>query len=108
MAERNHIEGKFGQGKNGYNLNKIRAKLQNTAESWIAAIYFVMNLARLSRDLLFSYFLNMINKIANHLSYIVYINRYIVSLFEVKKYNRIEFMNGFYGVVNNKLVENRI
>ncbi len=34
-AERNHIEGKFGQGKNGYNLNKIRAKLKETSESWI-------------------------------------------------------------------------
>lgn len=32
-AERNHIEAKFGQGKNGYNLNKIRAKLKVTAES---------------------------------------------------------------------------
>ena len=29
-AERNHIEGKFGQGKNGYNLNEIRARLKNT------------------------------------------------------------------------------
>ena len=43
-AERNHIEGKFGQGKNGYNLNQIRAKLQNTSESWIATIFYVMNL----------------------------------------------------------------
>jgi hypothetical protein len=36
-AQRNHIEGKFGQGKNGYNLKKIRAKLKATSESWIAA-----------------------------------------------------------------------
>jgi len=43
-AERNHIEGKFGQGKNGYNLNKIRARLKETSESWIATIFFVMNL----------------------------------------------------------------
>ena len=43
-AQRNHVEGKFGQGKNGYNLNKIRAKLKATSESWIAAIFFVMNL----------------------------------------------------------------
>jgi hypothetical protein len=43
-TERNHIEGKFGQGKNGYNLNKIRARLQETSESWVAAIFFVMNL----------------------------------------------------------------
>jgi IS5 family transposase len=43
-AERNQIEDKFGQGKNGYNLNQIRAKLKNTSESWIACIFFVMNL----------------------------------------------------------------
>jgi hypothetical protein len=43
-AERNHIEGKFGQGKNGYNLNQIRARLRNTSESWVACIIFVMNL----------------------------------------------------------------
>lgn len=42
--ERNQIEGKFGQGKNGYNLNKIRATLQETSESWVAAIFFIMNL----------------------------------------------------------------
>jgi len=43
-AERNHIEGKFGQGKNGYNLDEIRARLKNTSESWVACIFFVMNL----------------------------------------------------------------
>jgi len=43
-AERNHIEAKFGQGKNGYNLNKIRAKLKSTSESWVSCIFFVMNL----------------------------------------------------------------
>ncbi len=37
-AERNHIEGKFGQGKNGYNLNKIRAKLKETSESWVIPV----------------------------------------------------------------------
>jgi len=43
-TQRNQIEGKFGQGKNGYNLNQIRATLQKTSESWIAAIFFIMNL----------------------------------------------------------------
>lgn len=43
-AQRNLIEGKFGQGKNGYGLNLIKARKQNTSESWIAAIFFVMNL----------------------------------------------------------------
>lgn len=42
-ARRNHIEGKFGQGKNGYELNRIRARLKSTSESMIACIVFVMN-----------------------------------------------------------------
>ena len=44
---RNHVEGKFGQGKNGYNLNQIRARRQDTSESWISAILFIMNLTKL-------------------------------------------------------------
>ncbi len=44
-TERNHIEGKFGQGKRGYGLNNIKARLPETSESWINAIFFVMNLS---------------------------------------------------------------
>ena len=44
---RNHVEGKFGQGKNGYGLNMIPARRQDTSESWISAILFVMNLTKL-------------------------------------------------------------
>lgn len=43
------IEGKFGQGKNGYDLNLIKAKTRATSEAWIAAIFFVMNLLVLSK-----------------------------------------------------------
>jgi hypothetical protein len=43
-AERNHIEGKFGQGKNYYQLNKIKAKLKQTSETWVRCILLVMNL----------------------------------------------------------------
>ncbi len=46
-AERNHIEGKFGQGKRGYNLNNIKARLAETSESWVNAIFMVMNLTKL-------------------------------------------------------------
>ncbi len=46
---RNDLEGKFGEGKNGFNLNKIRAKLQQTSESWIAATFFVLNVNELAR-----------------------------------------------------------
>jgi hypothetical protein len=52
---RNQVEGKFGQGKNGYNLNKVRARSSKTSESWIAAIFFVMNLIKFSKDFLFSF-----------------------------------------------------
>jgi transposase, IS5 family len=52
---RNQVEGKFGQGKNGYNLNKIRARSSKTSESWIAAIFFVMNLIKFSKEFLFSF-----------------------------------------------------
>jgi transposase, IS5 family len=45
-AERNQIEGKFGQGKRGYNLNDIRARLSSTSQSWIGAIIFVLNVIR--------------------------------------------------------------
>ena len=56
-AERNHIEGKFGQGKNGYNLNEIRARLRATSESWVACIFFVMNLINYqAKDFLCSFF----------------------------------------------------
>jgi hypothetical protein len=43
------IEGKFGQGKNGYRLNYIRAKRANTSVAWINSIFLVMNLLILLR-----------------------------------------------------------
>jgi len=46
-AQRNLVEGKFGQGKRGYGLNNILARLPETSESWIASIFFVMNLVKL-------------------------------------------------------------
>jgi len=43
------IEGKFGQGKNGYNLNYIRAKRADTSQAWINSIFLVMHLLILLR-----------------------------------------------------------
>ncbi len=43
------IEGKFGQGKNGYRLNRIRAKRADTSAAWIHSIFLVMNLLILLR-----------------------------------------------------------
>ena len=47
--QRNLIEGKFGQGKNAYGLSNIKAKRSDTSESWIACIFFVMNLVKLEK-----------------------------------------------------------
>jgi hypothetical protein len=49
-AERNHVEGKIGQAKNGYRMNQVRTKLKETAESWISCVIFVTNLVRMQAD----------------------------------------------------------
>jgi IS5 family transposase len=48
-GERNPIEGKFGQAKNAYGLNRVRARLKQTSQSWIASIILVLNLVNLAR-----------------------------------------------------------
>jgi len=53
---RNHVEGKFGQGKSGYGLNEIKAKYANTSASWIAAVYFVMNILVFAGSSFLSFF----------------------------------------------------
>ena len=42
-GERNPIEGKFGQAKTAYGLNRIKARLKQTSESWIASIILVLS-----------------------------------------------------------------
>jgi IS5 family transposase len=49
-GQRNPIEGKFGQAKNGYGMNRIRARLRNTSQSWIASIIMVLNLVKLAGE----------------------------------------------------------
>jgi hypothetical protein len=54
---RNGIEGKFGEGKRRYSLDCVKAKTKQTSESWVAAVFFVMNLAAwLRKDLFLSLF----------------------------------------------------
>jgi transposase, IS5 family len=60
-GERNHIEGKFGQGKNGYNQNEIRARLKHTSESWVACIFFIMNLILYEKGCIFGSILAKLN-----------------------------------------------
>ena len=46
-GERNPIEGTFGQAKTAYGLNRIKARLPQTSESWIASIVLVLNLIKI-------------------------------------------------------------
>jgi len=47
--QRNQIEGKFGEGKRKYQLDRGRTKRQDTREHWIAMPFFVMNIAAVLR-----------------------------------------------------------
>ena len=60
--ERVAIEGKFGQGKNGYGLNRIRAKLAGTSEAWIRGVFLVMNLLVLLK-LFFAFVLRGVSRV---------------------------------------------
>jgi hypothetical protein len=55
-AERNAIEGKFGEGKRRYGLGLIRVRLQQTSETVIALQLLVMNLEKRLRILFFTFF----------------------------------------------------
>lgn len=44
------IEGKFGQGKRRFGLDRIMAKLSQTSETMIGVIFIVMNLEKLLRE----------------------------------------------------------
>ena len=44
--ERNQIEGKIGQSKQGYGLNQVKAKLSDTSSTWIGATLFITNLVK--------------------------------------------------------------
>lgn len=60
---RNQIEGKFGQGKNAYELNRVRTRTAKTSESWIACIFFIMNLIKFDQAFMLNVFNDWKNKI---------------------------------------------
>ena len=75
-AQRNHVEGKFGQAKRGYGLNNVKAKLPETSESWIGAIFFVMNLTKL---------LKLVEKSKKLFAYVFrFFNSFIQDIFETR------------------------
>jgi hypothetical protein len=70
-GERNPIEGKFGQAKSAYGMNRIKARLQQTSQSWIATIVLVLNLVKLAGQVPFYFISQMLSFSANSLFEIV-------------------------------------
>ena len=52
VSARNAIEGKFGEGKTKYGLDRIMARLQGTSETVISMVFLCMNISRRLRVLL--------------------------------------------------------
>jgi len=55
LSERNQIEGKIGQAKQGYKLNEVKAKLNDTSNTWIGATLFITNLVRFAQEVGFHF-----------------------------------------------------
>ena len=52
VGERNEVEAAFGTSKRVYRANNIRAKLDETADTWIGACFFAKNVMKFLRGLL--------------------------------------------------------
>lgn len=52
IGERNEVEATFGTSKRVYRANNIRAKLDETTDTWIGACFFAKNVMKFLRGLL--------------------------------------------------------
>lgn len=69
---RNSVEGKFGEGKRKYGMDRIMAKLSKTGKTVIALIVLVMNLEKKLRLLFYRFFMyyrDKTNKAIQHFDY---------------------------------------
>ncbi len=79
-AKRNEVEGKFGEGKRKYGLDRIRGKLPETSDSIIILQFIIMNLWRTLRDIL-SFFLESAQKVILVISWTILIHILSTSAF---------------------------
>ena len=85
-GERNPIEGKFGQAKTAYGMDRIKARLQQTSESWIATIIMVLNLVKLTGQVLYCKLVKIFTYSVWHVkNEIKKWNRGIGKFFKIKK-----------------------
>lgn len=59
-GERNAIEGKFGEAKTRYGLDRMSARLEESSECSVHMTFIVMNMKKRLRDLFVSFFTNAI------------------------------------------------
>jgi hypothetical protein len=62
ISGRNAVEGLFGEGKNGYGLNRIMARLKDSSETVIAMSFLCMNLRR-SLGILLCFFTKLLERV---------------------------------------------
>jgi len=76
-GDRNPIEGKFGQAKTAYGLNRIKARLTDTSLSWIATIIMVLNLVKLTGKVLYCSMHKIIieERMIKQIEYLYYIKK---------------------------------
>jgi hypothetical protein len=70
---RNCIEGKFGQAKRRFGLNRVMTKLSETSENKIAITFLVVNLSTLLRQVLLSLFVKNQKSCLSPLLCIIYL-----------------------------------
>ncbi|MEO9021770.1 MAG: IS5 family transposase [Ginsengibacter sp.] len=78
-GDRNPVEGKFGQAKTRYGLNKVKARLSDTSLSWIATIIMVLNLVKLTGRVLYCMLRNEKIKLKAAIKYMIYILYYEIN-----------------------------
>jgi hypothetical protein len=71
-GERNPVEGKFGQARTAYGLDRIRARLKGTSQSWIDGIILVLNLVKLAGAVALCFIMNAGVKFFSTLAKVVY------------------------------------
>lgn len=68
-ADRNAIEGKFGEGKRKYGLGLIQARLRQTSETVIALQFLIMNIEKILRDSFLPIFQKWVQNFLSDLQY---------------------------------------
>lgn len=73
-GQRNEVEARFGTSKNIYELNQVRAKTDETATSWVAAIIFLTNVikfCKLAAEFLCLFLKSLLNSLTWQYKYLI-------------------------------------